>query len=362
MTTFSRPPLTQLISRIKNDIKQAVSASEPFKRGLWEYATARAFGYTFHSAYGFIAWAYDQLFWDTANDTNFWRIANFFGVFQNEADAWAGVYEFTTTGAATIPSGTALTSTTGGRYLTTTAVSAGSAGTYTANITADVGYEGSAFQLDSGAPLTLESPIANVNSAGEVVVTVNTGSDLETRVAATARLLSRTQDYSGVGTAADYSLWAKLTPGVTRAAAYYIGSGIVNVYCVRDGDWDGAEGDAADIIPSAGELTAIQANLDDNAILPITPVAVAPSLVELDLTLELTPSDTTTVEAVRANLIKYLNTLDIGSTSTIEQSVIDEAISTAVGEESHNITTSTPVFPISLEFNEVIQLGTLTVT
>lgn len=354
--SYPRPTLSELIARAKTDLRAHVANAEPWVKGNFEFALARSQGYVAHALYGFISWVLAQLFPETMDDDRFWEYFSRWGLERNPATTWRGTYTLTLTGGATVPAGTVLQSSLGGEYETVVGLTAG-AGAHVVEIVARTGYEGSAYNLDVGAPLTLVTPIANVQAAGTVASELADAADLETKEQGLIRLYRRIRTPPSGGGPGDYEAWALEVSGVTRAGEVPLadGPGTVAVYFVRD-----ADGDDLAIIPSVGEVADVQAYLD--AVVPVTVVATAyaPTGVELDMTIQLSPNTAPVQAAVAASIRQLLAGLPVGEAHVLQEATVDEAISVAQGEVAHNISVASPAFPVSCAVNEVLVLGTVT--
>jgi uncharacterized phage protein gp47/JayE len=183
------------------------------------------------------------------------------------------------------------------------------------------------------------TPIAGIDSDGTVAGSgLIGGTDAETDAALLVRLLARLQQPPTGGGPGDYVSWAKAVTGVTRAWQYpnRDGLGTVAVFFVRDGDYTLKAGDSG-IIPSAGEVAAVQAYID--AVAPVTAdvTVYPPTAVDLDMTINLLPNTSTVQDAVEAEIAAYLvREAEPGVTLLISQ--MNEAVSIAPGETDHIIT------------------------
>ena len=129
-----------------------------------------------------------------------------------------------------------------------------------------------------------------------------------------------------------------------------MGVGTVSVAFVRDDD--------ADIIPDLSEVAAVQTHIDSVRPLDMRAAYVqAPIALPVDMTIALDPNDADTQAAVTEALEELFAATDLET--EIIQSNIDEAISTAVGEDAHEITAITSLTPGDWE---LLTLGTVNFT
>lgn len=348
---FTVPTLQAILARVKADFFSETGA-HPLRRSV-EYALIRAFAGQAKGEYGFLGWILEQAFADTAAEAYFWRHAALRGIYQKPATPWTGTYTFTGVDTTVIPAGSVLSRTDGWLYETTEDAEI-SSGSVTTPITASTGYEGSDGNNDAGDPLTLASPILDVDNDGEVAESTVDGTDVETAADGLARYLqdlqNPTSDGGGIG---DYVRWALEYPGTTRAWESAIGGGEVSVAFVRDGDGSGAA-----ILPDSGEREAVRAYVQDLA--PITVTVSVPTLtantVNVTLT-TLTPNNTATRAAVYAELVDlFVREAEPGVTLYLSR--INEAISFAEGETDHVV--SVPAADVTSTASQLPILGTVT--
>ena len=345
--SFSRPTLSDLVTRIGNDIASRLTTDDVLRR-----ADAQVYGRVLagvaHGLYGFIEWLANQVTYDTAESEYLERWSTIWGVAREAAATAAGSVTFTVSAGAAIPSGTLLQALDGTQYETTedATVSAPSATAPVVAVTV-----GAAGNRDAGQRLTLVSPINGVQStatAGEL----SGGADVETDDALRARLLSRIQQAPQGGADFDYVTWALEVAGVTRAWCYpnELGLGTVTVRFVRDND--------ASLIPSADEVAAVQSYID--ALRPVTAqlTVVAPVAVPLNFSIQgLVPATTTVQAAVAAELADLLLREAVPG-GTILLSHIRAAISAATDETDYALVS--PTENVANATGHISTMGTIT--
>jgi uncharacterized phage protein gp47/JayE len=179
--------------------------------------------------------------------------------------------------------------------------------------------------------LALQQPVAGVRST--LVVDVGgivNGSDIESLGSLRARLLDRLRNPPHGGAAHDYEAWAREVPGVTRVwvKPAWMGLGTVGVIFVRDDD--------TSIIPDAAEIDAVAVYIEERKPVTATIFVLGPTPKNLDMEIQLHPNTPEVQAAVRAELVDLLRRESEPGGTTVK-SRLDEAVSTAAGEQDHLI-------------------------
>lgn len=404
---FARPTLSELVTRIQQDLLSRLSLVAPVLRRAMVYVLSRVIAGAVHMLHGHLEYLGKQVFPDLSDGDFLARQAALFGVNRTAAAFATGPVVLDGTNATVIPVGTVLLRADGARVEVTTeatiatlsawagatayavgalrtnggniyectvaGISAGSggptgtgtaitdntatwryvaAGTAAVRATVTSELAGADGNADVGAPVTLESPIAGATSAATVGAGgIVGGTDEETDAALRVRLIDRLRNPPHGGNAADYVAWAKEVAGVTRAWCYPLegGAGTVTVRFVRDND--------ASLIPDAGEVTAVQNYID--AVRPVTAVVTvaAPTSVPLDFTISVTPDTSTVRAAVTAELEDLLyRTAQPGGTILLSQ--IEVAVGTAFGVTDFTITA--PAADVTHTTGQIATMGTVT--
>jgi uncharacterized phage protein gp47/JayE len=176
-----------------------------------------------------------------------------------------------------------------------------------------------------------------------VVVALYGGTDQETDDELRARILKRIQEPPMGGDATDYEQWALAVPGVTRAWASPLeqGMGSVTTRFVMDDLRADNNG-----IPLTEDVLAVQTYVDSKRPVAVRDIfVVAPIPFPISLSIQnLVTDDSATRAAIEDSLrgMFYDRAVPGG---TIYRSWIDEAISTAVGEDHHELTYTTTAAP-----------------
>jgi uncharacterized phage protein gp47/JayE len=348
---FSRPTLRTLLARSQSDLQSRLTgASAKITRSV-EYVLATVLAALAHGAHGHIAWAARQLLPDTAESEQLERWA---GVYLNDGrkDAVKATGDLTLTGTNgyTCPAGTEWESI-DEVVFTQDDDATIAAGVATVAITAKVGGEDG--NIAAGQTLALVSPVTGITSKATVASGGTTGGiDQESDDELRDRVLDGIRTPPRGGATGDYVRWAREVDGITRAweDTTVGGLGTVAVYCVMD-DHDSS------ILPDGTKVAEVQAYLDARRPVTADVTVYAPSLYELDLTIDVTP-DTADVRAAIAESISEYLLREGEPGGTLRLSQIREAISAAEGEEYHSLTL--PAADVTIADDEVPVLGTIT--
>ena len=347
---FSRPTLTELISRTVADMSSRVvnSVGSVLRRSLLG-VIARVIAGASHQLHGHMDWISRQILPDTADDDQLDRHGNLWGVERKAADYAAGDVDFIGTNGSVIPALTVLVRSDGVEYTTDAEVTI-SAGVATAAVTCSTA--GTTGNTDAAATLSLQSPISGVNSTGTVASGgIIGGDDIETDDDYRARISDRIQQPPNGGSEDDYVTWAKEVAGVTRAWCYpsYLGAGTVGVTFTRDDD--------VSIIPDSGEVAEVQDYID--AVRPVTAdlTVFAPTPVSMNMTIAISPN-TAAVQAAITAEVEDLLLREAEPGGTILLSHLREAVSIAAGEADHDMTI--PSADVTHAAGQLAVLGTIT--
>ena len=326
---FSRPTLTELVDRVQQDLVSRLALVAPILRRSMVYILARVVAGAAHMLHGHLEFLSRQVFPDFSEGEFLARHAALFGLARKAAQFASGPVTLTGSNGSTVGLGVILIRSDGAKFETVdeATISGG-----TATITVMAQLAGSAGSTDAGVALTFESPIAGVSSSATVATGgLANGSEEETDAALRARLLERMRTPPHGGAAADYVAWALEVQGVTRAWVYPLegGPGTVTVRFVRDDD--------ATIIPDAGEVTAVQAHIDQVAPVTAAVTVAAPAAVPINYTISVTPDTPSVRAAVEAELVDLLRR-DAKPGGAIMRSQIDVAIGVAEGVKDFTVT------------------------
>lgn len=322
---FSRPTLTELVSRTRADMLARLTPDELLRRSDSE-VIARVLAGTSHELHGYLDWIANQIIYDTADDEMLVRWASIWGIDPKPAEFAVGAWSTSGVAGTVVPADTVLRRADGVEYRVIADTVIGGGATVVPVQAVEAGASGNAL---AGTPLSLLSPIAGVQSVGVAdVAGMTNGSDVESVDELRARFLERIRKPASGGAASDYIAWALEVPGVTRAWVYPLemGAGTVTVRFVRDND--------ASMIPDAAEVAAVKAHID--AVRPVTAelYVVAPVAAPINFQVDLDPPTLAVKAAVEAEL-RDLLLREAAPGKTILISHIREAISIAAGENDH---------------------------
>lgn len=331
---FSRPALSELITRIRGDMRGRLEIDGPLLRRAMADVLAAVWGGGIHTLYGFLDFASKQLFADTAERDQLLRMAAPYGITPTPAAFAIGNVTATGANGSVIPVNTILRLDTVTTYRVTTGQTIAS-GTATPPVTALLA--GAAANVPAGTALTFESPVPGV-SAAAVVATggITGGVDEEGTEELRDRFLLRLREPPEGGADQDYEGWALAVAGVTRAWVFpaELGLGTVVVRFVQDGN--------SPIFPDSTAVAAVQTALDANR--PITAVAsaAAPTDLPVAFTIHIVPDTADTRAAVTAELTDLLRRVaepgDGAGRGTILISQIRTAIGIAEGVSDYTLT------------------------
>lgn len=325
--SFVRPTLSALIERIRGDLNTRLPGADSRLRHSVLDVLGRALAGLLSGLYGYLDYLARQLMPDTAEGAYLRRWASIWGVFPKAATAATATVTATGTNGSTIAVAQQLQRADGRLYAVTTLATI-AAGTATVSIAAvDAGAGGA---VEPGMILTFTGAIAGVAAQTTVATALINGSDEELDPSLTARLLDRIQQPPQGGNAHDYQEWALAQAGVTRAWVYpgWTGPGTVGVTFVMDA--------RPNIIPLAGDIAAVQTALD--ILRPVTAdlLVFAPTAQPVDYQIVAVPNTAAVQTAIRAELADF-HAREAEPGGILRLSRIDEAISLAEGETSHEV-------------------------
>ena len=244
--------------------------------------------------------------------------------------------------------------------VTTTGVDEVIAGQYVASLTSQ--NTGASTLVYADDSVSLVSPLDNVDSTAVVQEVTQAGEDIETVTSFRSRFLEEVRNPPQGGAATDYLSWMNAMTGVTRSWVLpnYYGMGTVGCTFVND--------NADDIFPDDDAVSTVQDALEILAPATAIITVFAPEENSVDMTIRLSPNTAAVRTAVQAELedLFYREAQVCGAyrysdetyDGKIALSKIDEAISVATGEDSHELVSpsSTPT-PTN---GQILTLGTIT--
>lgn len=344
---FFRPSVSQIRKRRISDFEYELGSQSARLGGTVERALATSGSGAAHGLHGHLDAVARDAFPGTADDVRLKQWASFYGVYQLEAVRAAGTGLFSTSGIldTLLPEGTLVVRDDGREYVVTEDTTILAANLVTAApLRAKIAGEGG--NLAAGSTLSLQAPIAGLQSGAVVGEEIANGLDEESSPALRTRLLARISTPPKGGGPGDYVAWAKLTPGVTRAWEYRWAPkvGYVTVLFMRDLD-DG------DPFPDAGEVAEVAAKLAEFApIVAPAPIVQAPTKLPITLDIALTIESGFDLATVRSAIYASIRDMlavrfsPMAIDGVLYRSWITEAISSTPGE--YNSTLITPAIDI----------------
>lgn len=310
-----------------------------------------------------IAYQAQQLHAASADEENLEpRHGRRWGLLRHQPQAAAGSVTFTGTNGVELPAGTALRHADGREYRTTDAAVIAGGSAVVGVQAVETGPEGN---LAAAETLTLVESLAGVAStatAGDI----EGGSALENLETYRARILFRQAHPPGGGHAADYIVWTMAVPGgithvwvlersqghgtvTVRFAAYDAPDGPIPSEAMRQAVEDYIEGHLS---PVTGQWEGRPSGME------VFVVAIVGNPLDLEFS-ELLPDTPAVRTAIRDSLAEMLRRRAVPG-GTIRLDWINEAISKAVGEDRHRLTS--PAADFTCTANQLATVGDITVT
>lgn len=363
---FQRPTLQEIIDRVEGDLKTVLGLSTILRRSFLA-AIARAIAGVAHILHGHMVFVSKQIFPDQAEAELLDRWGSIYGLERQPATFAQFTIDIIFTGPANVAATTAYQRTDGVTYTLDSDVDAtlepSFPVTLQGTITADDA--GDTPNMNDGSVVSLQSPIANVQTNAVVAATVLEGGDTEEDDSYRQRIIDRIQAPPAGGTISDYIAFMKTVTGVTRGWVLpsWMGQGTVGCTFVLDND--------DPIIPIQAKVDEVQVAVNERKPVTAEAFVFAPTDNPINMTIAIKPN----TAAVRAAVLVELQDLiareaqvkgavaDAGSgelyTGIIPLSRINEAISIADGEDDHNI--NFPIVDAEPEFDGgILTLGTIT--
>ncbi|MDU1082764.1 MAG: baseplate J/gp47 family protein [Leclercia adecarboxylata] len=324
-SNFYRPPLTDLITQLRNDINSRFQQDDILRRTNAE-VYSRAVAAAVNSLYGYLDYLAKNMLPDLADEIWLPRHGNLKKCQRKQATAAAGWARWDGVGeVGQIAAGVELQRDDQVTYVTTEAAAA--AGDVL-RVPVRCTTEGVAGNCDDGRALILVSPVSGLCSRA-VADTITDGQDIEDFETWRARIIDRWYYVPQSGADPDYVVWAKNIAGISRAWTYrnMTGAGTVGVMI--------ATADQVDPSPSEVQLQQVRDYIE-----PKSPVAgsrlsiLGPTLKNIDFTILLYPDTAATRASVISEVQAFLQR-DGNPQETIYLSRLNEAISVAAGESHH---------------------------
>lgn len=350
---FERPTLSVLVGRVKSDLRGRLSIAGSLVRRAMADVLGTVWAGGIHGLYGYLDWLSRQLFPQTAEREALLRQAAPYGITPIPASFAAGTATATGTNGSVIPINEVLKLDGDIEYRTTAArtIALG-----VATLPLEAVLAGSAANVDAGAVLTFESPIAGVNASATVDAGgIADGFDEETTDGTRARFILRLQEPPEGGADHDYVGWTLEVPGITRAWAYptELGLGTVVVRFVLDAQ-------TPTIFPDVGTVAAVQAKLDAERPITAEVTALAPTPLAVDFTITLLPDDPDTRIAVAAELADLLFREGAPANGAGLGTIKLSHVRTAIGIAADDFALTVPAADVVPALGQLAVMGTIT--
>ena len=338
-SNIERPTLAEIQRRVFADFRAELPGNEPTIPLSTEFAFCVAIAGASHLKNGRIDYAMRQQFADTADTEGLDHHASVWGITRLQPQKSQGSVQATGTAGTAIPIASGLTSPNDDLlFVTTAAAVIGLGGQVIVPIEAVA--TGSAGNKNVFTKLEFSTPIPNVDAdvtvqgVFDIITGVSsgliTGADLESDDLLLERLLFRIQGGKLIGKPGDWEAWALEYPGVTRAweVPNISGPGTIGVFFVTDDD-------PVSVIPGAPLVALVDVDITAKAPTPATTIALAPTEVQIDQEISISPDTPEVRTAVELELEDMLIREASAKGFTLSLSKITEAISRAPGEDSN---------------------------
>lgn len=358
-----RPSLSELLEQVLADADGILGGVEArLERSLIHVLLTAPAG-ALHGAYGYLQQIADDAFPDTAGSEALERWAAIFGISRGAASYAQGWLGAPGTLLGTIPVGAILRRSDGREYErlnfgalpdgtgvfvgdgVVTYATLGLGGTGWA-IPVRAVESGAAGNAIAGTDFSFVSPYALVPPVIESVLDVSGAVDSEPDELLRRRLLDRYRNPPQGGTAAEFKAWAlgasNPTDTITRAfvKAPSAGSNLVTVYVVDDG---GGIPSANPPTPTPQSLVNAAAAINLRRPLSSAVTVIAPTLVAMTLTIDLTPDTPATRTAIQNEIDSFLFD-NHAPGQEIPLSILQAVISNAAGGADARITSPSSNF------------------
>ena len=263
--------------------------------------------------------------WSTGEFLDGWLAT--YGMKRKAAVSAQGVITGTGVAGSWLTKGTQLQTDAGVIYQVVADVQVELDGTVTATVVAlDTG---SATNTTPAVKLTMTASMVGINASFVSALGISGGTNTETDPEAVYRLVQRLSNEPMGGAPHDYARWALACPGITRAWGIRNPAGPTSagVMIMADNNPDG--------LPTAEQIQAVYDYIRDPKRGPPDELFVfAPTLVPVNIVLDMTPDTTSTREAADLEL-KDLFFREAEPNYSMPHSHLIEAVSIATGEHTH---------------------------
>lgn len=363
---FAIPSLRDLVERARLNFRAHLPGTDAW---LWPNnigPSAKVMAGLVHEAFGYADYIARQRFALTADGDNLDMHGAELGMARRSASISAGDVTLTADAALSVEENAILARSDGVTYRTRAAGVLAGSGTLTLPVVSEA--SGKETIAVAGTSLTASSGV--VGSAAIVVAAGGLvgGADREGDESWRERILFRKRNIPQGGSAADYVMWAREVPGVTRVFVerVWAGPGTVRVFPVFDDDYPGGIAPAGRIAQVADYLESLR---PAGAALTVS----APNARVIDVVIGgLSPNTPTVQEAVRAELAAAIRRRGrvagsdeafasmpyLASPLSFSRSWLWQAAANATGEQAHTV--AAPAADISIPVGSIPVLGSVT--
>jgi len=353
---YDKPTLSEQISQMKTALEVYLGTSEARLQLSYLNTIGISTAGAINGLYGYADYIADQVFIDTADTENLERWAAIWGIARTPAiKAEGSTVNFVGSNGSFIAEGTELKRSDDVRFVTTADATIPVAGNIDVAVEASsAGVDGN---TDAGIKLTLVSPPLGITSTATVGgLGILGGKDQGTDDELRLDIYDRIQTPPQGGAADDYVTWALEVDNVTRAWVYTPDTdpatpiGEIYILFMMDTKYE-------DGVPQQVDIDEVTAYINEKRPVTAQFTVSAPSIQEVDFTLQIVP-DTADTRATVENELNTFFTREAEPGGTLRLSRIQEAISLAVSEDYHYLTTpsndvTSPDYTLSV-------LGTIT--
>ncbi|MEP0518576.1 MAG: baseplate J/gp47 family protein [Hyphomicrobiales bacterium] len=349
---YDTPPISQISERIRGHFEAELPGSNP---RIWPnnlFVSAKVFAAAMFDGYQAIRYALDQAFVTSATGEFLERHGAEIAINRLAATYSTGKVTIDGPQGTIIPAAAQFTRADGVIYESTlTTQTIGSSGSIDIDVQAvEAGANGNGI---ASTALGLGTTINGITSVVVHIDGIGGGADVENDFSLRERILFRMQNRPHGGSPPEYIDWSRELAGVTRVwvERAYNGPGTVGIFFMMDDAY-------ADGIPQQIDVQALTSYLGTQAPAPAALTVYAPIAVPMNVTISnLLPSTMDVQNAVEVELADMIRRRASPGVD-FKWSWIWEAVSNAVGEDSHTV--QVPSSNVAVAPTEIATLGTVT--
>ncbi|WP_027057360.1 baseplate J/gp47 family protein [Mesorhizobium loti] len=325
---------TEISARLRGALRRYLPGTDALVSPSNLTAIVKTFAAGLHDMHLRGAWLYQQIFASTASKQHLERHGAELGIYRRPMSRAEGYVTLNGYADTVYPAGIGFIF--GARlYQSATDARSDLAGVVTLLLlSADYG---AVTNVAAGETMQRADPTQFPNLDLEATVAadgIGGGADTELDASLLARILDRKRWPPQGGAYSDYEKFAREVPGVSQAWAlpFADAPGTVGVWFLFEGRENG--------IPEAGDIAIVQESLEARRLIRAVLSVSAPIPLALDVTISMLITDTIQTRAaisasIAAMLVKRARPGVVASPFALSRSWVAEAISLAVGEDSH---------------------------